>query len=181
MRLATALFATVALSAALTACGNSASEDTAADTATSGEEAAAPDATAEAETAPEATASEAPDSAASASASPAPSASASAAPAAAAAPAAPPQSFTTCAVCHSVQPGQNGIGPSLAGVVGRRSGSVAGVNYSPAMQAANLTWNEANLRRYLADPNAVVPGGLMPPPGLTAAQVTEVVNYLKTL
>ena len=80
-----------------------------------------------------------------------------------------------------MQRGQDGIGPSLAGVVGRRAGTLPGHSFSPAMQGAGLTWTEANLRRYLADPNAVVPGTLMPPPGLSAAQVNEVVNYLKTL
>lgn len=109
--------------------------------------------------------------------SPAPSATATVA----AAPATPPAAFTTCGVCHSVESGQNGVGPSLAGIVGQRAGSVQGANYSPAMQAANITWTEANLRRYLADPNAVVPGGLMPAPGLDQAQITAVVNYLKTL
>ncbi len=92
-----------------------------------------------------------------------------------------PQSFTTCGVCHSVEPGQNMIGPSLAGVVGRRAGSLAGANYSPAMQSANITWNEANLRRYIVDPNAVVPGGTMPAPGVSAAEAQAIVNYLKTL
>ncbi|MEL1251592.1 c-type cytochrome [Aurantiacibacter gilvus] len=112
---------------------------------------------------------------------PAASATPSAAATVAAAPATPPASFTTCGVCHSVEPGQNGVGPTLAGVVGRRAGAVAGANYSPAMQGANITWTEANLRRYLADPNAVVPGGLMPAPGLDQAEITAVVNYLKTL
>lgn len=112
---------------------------------------------------------------------PAPSATPSATATVAAAPATPPAAFTTCGVCHSVEPGQNGVGPSLAGIVGQRAGSVAGANYSPAMQGANITWTEANLRRYLADPNAVVPGGLMPAPGLDQAQITAVVNYLKTL
>lgn len=93
----------------------------------------------------------------------------------------PPQSFTTCGVCHSVEPGQNMIGPSLAGVVGRRAGSVSGANYSPAMESANITWTEANLRRYILDPNAVVPGGTMPNPGLNAQQTQAIVNYLKTL
>ena len=93
----------------------------------------------------------------------------------------PPASFTTCGVCHSVEPGQNMIGPSLAGVVGRKAGSVSGANYSPAMQSANITWTEANLRRYIRDPSAVVPGGTMPNPGLDAAQTQAVVNYLKTL
>lgn len=119
--------------------------------------------------------------------SPAPSASATtraAAPTAAPAPVAaagPPQSFATCAVCHSVQRGQNGIGPSLAGVFGRRAGSVPGANYSAAMQGATITWNEGNLDRYLADPAAVVPGTTMPPPGLNPAQRREVIAYLRTL
>ena len=93
----------------------------------------------------------------------------------------PPDAFGTCAVCHSVEPGQNGIGPALAGVVGRRAGSVAGANYSPAMREANITWTEANLRRYILDPNAVVPGGSMPDPGTDAAQTQAIINYLKTL
>ncbi|QZH74038.1 MAG: c-type cytochrome [Erythrobacter sp.] len=93
----------------------------------------------------------------------------------------PPAAFATCGVCHSVAPGQNGIGPSLAGVVGRRAGSVAGANYSPAMQAANLTWTEANLERYLADPGAVVPGTTMPNPGANPAARQAIIDYLKTL
>lgn len=119
-------------------------------------------------------------------ASPAPTPSASATPTPTATPsqiaaATPPASFTTCGVCHSVEPGQNMIGPSLAGVVGRRAGTVAGANYSPAMKSANITWTEANLRRYIADPAAVVPGGTMPNPGVSAADTQAIVNYLKTL
>ena len=91
-----------------------------------------------------------------------------------------PSSFTQCEVCHSVEPGQNGIGPTLAGVVGRRSGGVAGFGYSPAMRSANLTWNEANLNRFLGDPNGVVPGTTMALPGIPAADRTAIINYLKT-
>ena len=125
-----------------------------------------------------------------ATASPTPSASASAPIAARATPAAtptqvaaagPPSGFTTCAVCHSVERGRNGIGPTLAGVFGRRAGSVAGFNYSDAMEGANITWNAGTLERYLADPNAVVPGTTMPSPGLNAGQRAEVIAYLRTL
>jgi len=94
---------------------------------------------------------------------------------------APPASFTTCTICHSVSPGQNGVGPSLAGVFGRRAGSLPGATYSPAMDSSNVTWNDGTLDRYLADPNAVVPGTLMPPPGLDAAQRRAIIDYLKTL
>ena len=57
---------------------------------------------------------------------------------------------STCAICHSVQPGKNMTGPSLAGVVGRKTGTVPGFHYSPANQKVNLTWDEATLDKYLA-------------------------------
>ena len=46
-----------------------------------------------------------------------------------------------CSLCHTVQPNRNMTGPSLFGVVGRKTGSVPGFHYSPANQAANLTWD----------------------------------------
>jgi cytochrome c len=50
------------------------------------------------------------------------------------------QFFTThCGACHATEPGVNKIGPSLAGVVGRKSGSAPGFNYSPALKEANIT------------------------------------------
>ncbi len=38
-------------------------------------------------------------------------------------PAAGEKVFHQCAACHSIEPGQNRVGPSLYGVVGRKSGS----------------------------------------------------------
>ena len=35
---------------------------------------------------------------------------------------------SSCGICHTVQPGQNRVGPSLAGVVGRKAGIVQGFN-----------------------------------------------------
>ena len=92
-----------------------------------------------------------------------------------------PATFATCMVCHATTPGQNGVGPSLAGVVGRKAGSVSGYSYSDAMKGSNITWNAGNLERYLVDPNAVVSGGTMPAPGVNAAQAKEIVAYLKSL
>ena len=55
-------------------------------------------------------------------------------------PAAGKSVFTSyCSICHSVQQGKNMTGPSLSGVVGRRTGSVPGFHYSPANQNANIT------------------------------------------
>jgi cytochrome c2 len=117
-----------------------------------------------------------------ASASATPTAAASARPAAAPAVAmAPPAAFATCGVCHSVTPGQNMIGPSLAGVVGRRSGTVPGFAYSQGAKDTHIVWNDATLDRYLADPAALVPGTSMPAPGVDAAQRRAIIAYLKTL
>lgn len=66
-----------------------------------------------------------------------------------------------CAVCHSVAEGQNKVGPSLHGVVGRHSASIANFNYSPAMKSADKTWDAASIDTYLQDPKAYVPGNRM--------------------
>jgi cytochrome c len=66
-----------------------------------------------------------------------------------------------CAACHSVAEGQNKVGPSLHGVVGRPVAQVAGFNYSPAMRDSGKTWDEATLAAYLENPRAYVPGTRM--------------------
>jgi cytochrome c len=87
--------------------------------------------------------------------------------------------FQTCAACHSDKP--DAIGPSLRGVYGRKSGSLDNFRYSNAMLRAKLTWNEANLRAYLKDPQAKVRGNRMPFAGLTNPQdIDDVIAYLKT-
>jgi cytochrome c len=90
--------------------------------------------------------------------------------------------FAQCRACHSVVKGQNRIGPSLAGVVGRKSASVAGFNYSPAMKSKGVTWTEANLSTYLTRPSAYVPGTRMAFAGIPdARRRADVIAYLKTL
>src|SRR5258708_22242846 len=58
----------------------------------------------------------------------------------------------TCAICHTVEAGKNKIGPSLAGVVRRQSGSLEGFKYSDAMKKAHITWSSDTLHKYLSDP-----------------------------
>ena len=65
-----------------------------------------------------------------------------------------------------MEPGKNVLGPSLAGVVGRKAGSESGYSYSPAMKQANIVWDARSLDAYLADPAKTVPGNKMPFPGL---------------
>jgi len=74
--------------------------------------------------------------------------------------------FRKCQACHSLVSGKNGVGPSLAGIVGKKAGDVPGFNYSPAVKASNLTWDTKTLDAYLSDPQKTIPGNKMPFPGL---------------
>src|SRR3569832_2408625 len=69
--------------------------------------------------------------------------------------------FQQCQVCHSLQPGQHQIGPSLAGIVGRNAGAATGYEYSAAMKRAGLSWTTANLDQFLTSPQSLVPGTIM--------------------
>jgi cytochrome c len=90
------------------------------------------------------------------------------------------QVYQTCAACHSERP--DALGPSLRGVVGRRSAVLEDFRYSNPMRRANLLWDEANLRDYIRDPQAKVKGNRMPFGGLTDDKdVDDVIAYLKTL
>ena len=76
------------------------------------------------------------------------------------------EEFRICQACHSLEPGRNLIGPSLAGLIGRRAGTAPGFDYSQPMKQANITWDAKSLDGYLADPQKVVPGNRMPFGGL---------------
>lgn len=70
--------------------------------------------------------------------------------------------FNVCKACHGIGEGaKNQVGPLLNGVVGRKSASIEGFNYSEPMKAAGLTWDEATLTAYLANPKEKVPGNKM--------------------
>ena len=91
------------------------------------------------------------------------------------------QVFEQCAACHSVDD-RNGVGPSLKGVVGRKSGVSPGFHYSSAMKRAGLVWDDKVLNDYVADPQKVVPGNVMPYSGIAdAKQRKDLIAYLKTL
>ena len=88
--------------------------------------------------------------------------------------------FETCAACHSDR--TDALGPSLRGVVGRRSASLDGFRYSGPMRRANLVWDEENLRAYIRDPQAKVKGNRMPYGGMSDPKdVNDVIAYLATL
>ena len=90
--------------------------------------------------------------------------------------------FKKCALCHTTEQGKNKIGPSLFGVVGRKSASVDNFSYSEAMKNFDHTWDTETLDTYLADPRAVVPGTKMIFPGIKdKTERDDVIAYLETL
>jgi cytochrome c len=90
------------------------------------------------------------------------------------------QVFATCAACHTEKP--DAVGPSLKGIVGRKSAALDDFRYSGPMRRANLVWDEMTLRQFVANPQAKVAGTRMPFDGLTEEKdVDDVVAYLATL
>jgi cytochrome c len=68
-----------------------------------------------------------------------------------------------CATCHTLNPAEpQRQGPTLAGVIGRPAGSVPGFKYSPGFATAGFTWDSTHLDAWLTNPQAVIPGAIMP-------------------
>src|SRR4051812_19472939 len=74
--------------------------------------------------------------------------------------------FTDCRACHTVQPGVNNVGPSLAGILGRKAATGDDFRYSPAMKRSGIPWDAAALGAFIKDPQGVVPGNRMPYAGM---------------
>jgi len=90
--------------------------------------------------------------------------------------------FKKCALCHTTEAGKNKIGPSLFGIVGRKSATLGDFNYSEAMKKFDHTWDEGTLDEYLTDPRATVPGTKMIFLGIKdKTERDDVIAYLETL
>jgi cytochrome c len=88
--------------------------------------------------------------------------------------------FHACAAFHNER--ADALGPDLKGVFERKSAAREDFRYSGPMMRANLIWDEANLKAYIADPQAKVKGNRMPYGGIaSSSDVDDLVAYLKTL
>lgn len=90
--------------------------------------------------------------------------------------------FARCMACHATVAGRNGIGPSLAGVVGRKAGAVPSYAYSPALKASAITWTPPAIDKFVTNPRGTVPGTKMIFAGVpNAADRENLIAYLATL
>jgi cytochrome c2 len=88
--------------------------------------------------------------------------------------------FETCHACHSVEAGQNGLGPSLHGLIGRKAGEVPDFRYSPGMKRSGITWSAKLLDDFIADPQKTVPANRMPYAGNSSAgERADLIAYLE--
>lgn len=87
-----------------------------------------------------------------------------------------------CRECHAFDKGDNRLGPTLYGVVGRKAGSVPGFSYSDSLKSSGITWDEKTLDKWITNPNVVVPGNNMGAifSGLAdAGERTKIIAFLK--
>lgn len=92
-----------------------------------------------------------------------------------------------CYACHSLESGEQKVGPSLAGLIGRKAGSVEGfTRYSEAMMQSDVIWDGETLDKFLANPENFIPGNTMKQGGYyQSGRITsdklraDVIAYLK--
>ena len=86
--------------------------------------------------------------------------------------------YARCMACHALD--HDRVGPRHCGLLGRQAGSVRGFAYSPAMARSNIVWTAQTLSRFLAGPQAMVPGTTMTYDGVAdAADRADLVAFLK--
>ncbi|MBS0240010.1 MAG: c-type cytochrome [Proteobacteria bacterium] len=87
-----------------------------------------------------------------------------------------------CRTCHSWKKGDNRLGPSLHGVVGRKAGSAEGFGFSQSLQKSGVTWDEDSLDRFIANPEGLIPNNNMKPfTGIADAGTRKkIIDFLKS-
>ena len=84
-----------------------------------------------------------------------------------------------CTGCHAAD--EHRMGPRLRGVFGRRAGTADGYPYSDALKAVRAVWDAKTLDKWLADPDALVPGNDMSFRVEKPEERTAIIEYLRNL
>jgi len=85
--------------------------------------------------------------------------------------------YAQCLGCHS--PDRHRTGPKHCGLIGRKSGTASGYEYSKAMQQANVVWSAQTLDHFLFAPLSFIPGTKMGVAGIKNAKSRrDLIAYL---
>jgi cytochrome c len=84
-----------------------------------------------------------------------------------------------CSGCHAADTSKEG--PPLRGVVGRKAGTAPNFQYSDALRASGITWDEMLLLKWLENPDAMVKGTDMEFRVVNPEERQALVAFLKTL
>lgn len=84
-----------------------------------------------------------------------------------------------CSGCHSID--TNRVGPLHRGVVGRRPGTAANYDYSPAVRRLTGVWTPVRLDQWLQGPQKLAPGARMYLSVADPVQRRNIVAYLQTV
>lgn len=82
-----------------------------------------------------------------------------------------------CTGCHSLD--QIKEGPALRNVYGRKAGTYPGFDYSDALKAANVTWSDATLDKWLTNTDSLVPGNNMDFHVQRADERADIIRFLR--
>lgn len=85
----------------------------------------------------------------------------------------------TCIACHSVN--VHRVGPLHKGVFGRKAGSIADFDFSPALKNSKIIWNEKELKKWLKNPSKFIPGSKMGFRLSSDEEINNIIDYLKSL
>lgn len=91
--------------------------------------------------------------------------------------------YAICSGCHVVDAdAASTAGPNLYAVLGRAAGVREDFTYSEALKSSGITWSEAELDAYIADPAGKLPGTTMVAGAVQdAEQRAAIITYLKSL
>ncbi|MEM8725092.1 MAG: c-type cytochrome [Pseudomonadota bacterium] len=91
--------------------------------------------------------------------------------------------FAVCSGCHVAEASAaSTAGPNLHGVVGRQAGTLDDYAYSDALASSGITWDIAELDRFLANPAGRVEGTTMVAGGVSDGESrAAIVAYLGSL
>ena len=74
--------------------------------------------------------------------------------------------FGKCKACHKLGDGENGTGPHLYKIIGRKIASATGFKYSGSLKGLEGAWTQDELNEFLTKPSNYAPGTAMSFAGL---------------